>query len=85
MQRNGFHVVYDNDCGREVSDGFFFTFGYKDMTSEQLINKLIYYGVSAIALGSGSAREGLRGCVSNLTEDQYDELDRRLQLFSRDY
>ena len=86
MQRNGFHVVYDNDCGREVSDGFFFTFGYKDMTSEQLINKLIYYGVSAIALGStGSAREGLRGCVSNLTEDQYDEFDRRLQLFSRDY
>lgn len=86
MLRNGFHVVYDKDCGRDVSDGFFFTFGYKDMSSELLINKLIYYGISAITLSStGSAREGLRGCVSNITEDQYDELDRRLQLFSRDY
>lgn len=86
MLRNGFHVVYDKDCDRDVSDGFFFTFGYKDMSSERLINKLIYYGISAIALGStGSAREGLRGCVSNISEDQYEELDKRLQLFSRDY
>lgn len=86
MSRNGFHVVYDNDCGREVSDGFFFTFGYKDMSSERLINKLIYYGISAITLSSaGSMREGLRGCVSTISEDQYDELDKRLQLFSRDY
>lgn len=86
MLRNGFHVVYDTDCGRDVSDGFFFTFGYKDMSSERLINKLIYYGISAITLSStGSARHGLRGCVSNITEDQYEELDRRLQLFSRDY
>lgn len=86
MLRNGFHIVYDKDCEQEVANGFFFTFGYKDMTGEKLINKLIYYGVSAIPLGStGSAREGLRGCTSNISEEQYDELDKRLKLFSQDY
>ena len=86
MVRNGFHIVYDKDCDKEVSDGFFFTFGYKDMTGEQLINKLIYYGISAITLApTGSAREGLRGCVSMISDYQYDELDRRLRLFSQDY
>ncbi len=86
MLRNGFHIVYDKDCDQDVADGFFFTFGYKDMTSEMLINKLIYYGVSAIPLsGTGSAREGLRGCTSNISESQYDELDKRLKLFSRDF
>lgn len=86
MIRNGFHIVYDKDCEKEVSDGFFFTFGYKDMTGEQLINKLIYYGVSAITLApTGSNREGLRGCVSTIMDYQYDELDKRLRLFSSHY
>lgn len=86
MLRNGFHIVYDKDCEQQVGDGFFFTFGYKDMTGEQLINKLIYYGISAITLDStGSARQGLRGCTSNISDDQYEELDKRLKLFSRDY
>ena len=66
--------------------GFFFTFGYKDMTGEQLINKLIYYGISAITLGpTGGKREGLRGCVSNISDYQYDELDKRLRLFAQDF
>ena len=83
MVRNGFHIVYDQDAeGRVVGDGFFFTFGYKDWTGEQLLNKLIYYGVSAIALGStGAQREGMRGCASSIREDQYEELDRRLAAF----
>lgn len=86
MTRNGFHVVYDKDCDKEVGDGFFFTFGYKNMTGEQLINKLIYYGISAITLApTGSTREGLRGCVSMIADYQYDEFDKRLRLFSQDY
>ena len=87
MLRNGFHIVYDRDAdGKEVGDGFFFTFGYKDWTGEQLLNKLIYYGVSAIALGStGAEREGMRGCASSIRDDQYDELDRRLAAFHRDF
>ena len=70
----------------EVGDGFFFTFGYKDWTGEKMVNKLIYYGISAISLAStGAQREGMRGCVSCIREDQYELLDQRLALFHRDY
>lgn len=87
MVRNGFHIVYDKDAdGREVGDGFFFTFGYKDWTGKKLVNKLIYYGVSAIALEStGAKREGMRGCASSIREDQYEQLEERLRKFNEDY
>jgi len=87
MQRNGFHIVYDKDAdGKEVGDGFFFTFGYKDWTGEKLVNKLIYYGVSAISLEStGACREGMRGCASSIREDQYEQLEERLRKFNEDY
>ena len=87
MLRNGFHIVYDEDAdGQEVGDGFFFTFGYKDWTGEKMVNKLIYYGISAISLAStGAKREGMRGCVSCIRDDQYELLDQRLALFNRDY
>lgn len=87
MLKNGFHIVYDKDADdMTVGDGFFFTFGYKDWTGEQMLNKLIYYGVSAIALGStGAVREGMRGCASSIREEQYEELDKRLALFNEEY
>ena len=87
MEKNGFRIVYDKDAdGQPVGDGFFFTFGYRDWTGEQLLNKLIYYGVSAITLSStGARREGMRGCASAIREDQYEELDRRLALFNKEY
>ncbi|MGN0235289.1 MAG: aminotransferase class I/II-fold pyridoxal phosphate-dependent enzyme [Paludibacteraceae bacterium] len=87
MKKNGFRIVYDKDAdGQSVGDGFFFTFGYRDWSGEQLLNKLIYYGVSAISLSNtGAQREGMRGCASAIREDQYDELDRRLALFNKEY
>ena len=87
MEKNGFRIVYDKDAdGQPVGDGFFFTFGYRDWTGEQLLNKLIYYGVSAITLSNtGAQREGMRGCASAIREDQYEELDRRLALFNKEY
>lgn len=87
MTRNGFHIVYDTDAdGQPVGDGFFFTFGYKDWTGQQLVNKLIYYGVSAIALEStGAKREGMRGCASTIREDQYQQLEERLRKFNEDF
>ena len=87
MEKNGFRIVYDKDAdGQPVGDGFFFTFGYRDWTGEQLLNKLIYYGVSAISLSNtGAQREGMRGCASAIREDQYEELDRRLALFNKEY
>ena len=87
LLRNGFHIVYDKDAGgQEVGDGFFFTFGYKDWSGKKLVNKLIYYGVSAISLEStGAKREGMRGCASTIREDQYELLEERLRRFNEDY
>lgn len=87
LLKNGFHIVYDKDAnGRDVGDGFFFTFGYRDWSGKKLVNKLIYYGVSAIALEStGAQREGMRGCASTIREDQYDVLDERLRKFNEDF
>ena len=87
MEKHHFHVVYDKDADdRQVGDGFFFTFTYRDWTGEQLINKLIYYGVSAISLiSTGAKREGLRGCAASVQDDQLDALDERLALFDRDF
>ena len=87
MLRNGFHIVYDKDADEEeVGDGFFFTFGYKDWTGEKMVNKIIYYGISAISLAStGAKREGMRACVSCIKDEQLEELDKRLALFNQDY
>lgn len=34
FERNGFHIVYDRDLDQPLSDGFFFTVGYKDVEGE---------------------------------------------------
>ena len=79
---HGFHVVYDRDLDRPVADGFYFTIGYKQMTSGELARELMYYGVSAICLvTTGSHQEGLRVCTSFIEDHQYEELDRRMQVF----
>lgn len=87
MLRNGFHIVYDKDAnGQDVGDGFFFTFGYRDWTGEQLLNKIIYYGISAITLSpTGATREGMRGCASAIREDQFEQLEERLKQFNEDW
>ena len=46
--RHGFYLVYDNDLGDPIADGFYFTIGYPGMTSGELAKELMYYGVSAI-------------------------------------
>ena len=80
--RHGFHIVYDQDMGRPIADGFYFTIGYKGMTSGQLAHELMYYGVSAICLiTTGSHQEGLRGCTSFIRDNQYDLLDERMAIF----
>ncbi|MBI4645083.1 MAG: pyridoxal phosphate-dependent aminotransferase [Bacteroidia bacterium] len=80
---NGFKIVYDKDIDRPIADGFFFTFSYPGFTGEQLLEELLYYGISAIALTiTGSTRlEGLRACVSRIRKDDYNELEHRLKKF----
>ena len=81
--KHGFHVVYDKDLDKPVADGFYFTIGYKGMTSGQLARELMYYGVSAICLiTTGSHQEGLRVCTSFIEDHQYQQLDERMAIFA---
>ena len=54
---HGFKIVYDHDLDQPIADGFYFTIAYPGMTGSELMKELIYYGVSAISLGTtGSGR-----------------------------
>lgn len=82
LYRNGFHIVYDKDDERAVSDGFFFTIGYRNMSGAQLLKELLYYGISGIDLATtGSNRQGIRACSSNIKPHHYALLEERLKAF----
>jgi hypothetical protein len=57
------------------------------MSGSELLENLIYYGISAITLDiTGSERsEGLRACVSQISRDQFDDLEKRLEQFQKDH
>ena len=84
---NGFHIVYSMDGEEQVSDGFFFTAGYKEMTGGELVGEMIRYGMSTISLSTtGSHQQGVRVCVSQLNRpEQFEMLKERLQLFSANH
>jgi hypothetical protein len=84
---NGFRIVYDRDEDRPLADGFYFTISYPGFTGAELIEELLYYGVSAIALDiTGSERgEGLRACVSQTQPEQFPALEERLRAFHADH
>ena len=82
FNRHGFHIVYDKDIDKDISDGFFFTIGRKGFTGDDLIAELVRFGISAISLGTtGSNQEGIRVCSSPMTEDLFPLLDERLKAF----
>jgi len=85
--QNGFHIVYDKDDTMPLADGFYFTFSYPGMTGKELVENLIYFGISAIALETtGSERtEGLRACVSQVSDSQFVDLETRLQNFNAQF
>jgi len=88
FQDNGFRLVYDNDLGEPLADGFYFTIAYPgfDLGSD-LLYELLHYGISAITLETtGSCRtEGLRACVSMIAESAFDTLEDRLRQFHQDH
>ncbi len=81
---NGFKIVYDKDENDPIADGFYFTFSYPGMNGAELLNKLIYYGISAISLAiTGSERiEGIRACTSLIKKSQFGDLEYRLKTFN---
>lgn len=83
---NGFHIVYDYDVTRPVGDGFFFTLGYGNLSSGQLLKELLYYGVSSIALGTtGSEQQGVRACTSRMRDELYPVMEERMKAFHIDH
>ncbi len=84
---NGFHIVYDKDEDKEIADGFYFTIAYEGFTGEELVEEMLYYGISAISLiTTGSDRhEGLRACVSLTGKERFPELEKRLKQFAADH
>lgn len=86
LLRNGFSIVYDKDVDEPVSDGFFFTIGYKDMDGGELLRELLYYGISGIDLATtGGTRKGIRACSSNIKPHHYAILEDRLREFNENH
>jgi aspartate/methionine/tyrosine aminotransferase len=84
---SGFKIVYDRDMDEPLADGFYFTISYPEMSGTELLEELLYYGISAISLDiTGSDRhEGLRACVSQVSRDQLKVLQYRLKRFNEDH
>lgn len=85
--RHGFRIVYDKDLDEKVSDGFFYTVGYKDMSSAELLSELLLYGICAISLDTtGSRQQGIRVCISQLNRpEQFEMLEQRLTAFETNH
>ena len=83
FDKHGFHLVYDKDMEQTISDGFFYTMGYKNLSNRELLEGLLRCGIIAIALNTtGSGQSGVRVCVSRLlTDEDFEQLDRRLGYF----
>lgn len=83
---HGFNILYADDLGTPIGDGFYFTVAYKNLTGGQLMRELLYYGVSAIPLDTtGSQQQGLRVCVSFVKTEQLKDLDERLAEFDANH
>jgi aspartate/methionine/tyrosine aminotransferase len=87
FKKYGFRIVYDMDLDEPIADGFYFTLSYPGFEGPQLVEELLYYGISAISLGiTGSKRtEGLRACVSQVRRDQFPALEQRLKRFKENH
>jgi aspartate/methionine/tyrosine aminotransferase len=85
--RYGFRIVYDMDLKEPIADGFYFTLSYPGFDGPDLVEELLYYGISAISLEiTGSSRlEGLRACVSQVRRDQFPVLEERLKQFRENH
>jgi aspartate/methionine/tyrosine aminotransferase len=83
----GFRIVYEKDLDEPIADGFYFTIAYPGFNGVELVEKLLFYGISAISLNiTGSVYcEGLRACVSLVSRDQFGDLEYRLKCFEENH
>jgi len=83
FKKYGFSIVYDTDVDVPIADGFFFTISYPGFSGTELVERLLYYGISTVSLviTESEKTEGLRICVSQVSKDQFDLLESRLKTF----
>ena len=79
----GFKQVYKKDMDETVGNGFYLTMSYPNYDGTDLMIELMKYGISTITLKStGSNRhEGLRVCISFVSEKDIPVLEDRLKKF----
>ena len=83
---NGFYLVYDNDLGAPLADGFYFTVQYPGMTDLELTRLLMYYGIAVFPLDTmGSNEQGVRICTSFFKKEQHNMFRERIEAFHRDH
>ncbi len=84
---SGFSLVYDNDVGEPLADGFYFTVRYNGYTAGRLLREMLFYGLSAIPLSvAGSkSKDGIRICVSKTGFERMGEFDERIRRFKEDH
>lgn len=82
----GFELVYDNDMGSPLADGFYFTVIYPGMTGLQLTRELMYYGIAVFPLDTmGSLEQGVRICTSFFKPEQEQIFKERIQAFQQSH
>lgn len=83
----GFQLVYDQDLGEPLADGFYFTISYPGLSGEELQRALLLHGISAISLASAGSiyTNGMRACVSQVMKTQFPLLKERLEIFKNNY
>ncbi len=82
---NGFRLVYDNDMGNPLADGFYFTVCYPGMTGVELTRALMYYGIAVFPLDTmGSTQQGVRICTSFFSKEQEPLFKQRIEAFAKE-
>ncbi len=82
LLNNGFYLVYDNDLGAPLADGFYFTVQYPGMNDLELTRMLMYYGIAVYPLDTmGSTQQGVRICTSFFADNQHDLFRQRIEAF----
>lgn len=83
---NGFYLVYDNDMGAPLADGFYFTVQYPGMNDLELTRELMYYGIAVFPLDTmGSNEQGVRICTSFFKKDQEPLFKERIESFKKNH
>ena len=83
---NGFYLVYDNDMGAPLADGFYFTVQYPGMTDLELTRELMYYGIAVFPLDTmGSTQQGVRICTSFFSKEQEPLFKSRIEKFKQEH